>query len=163
MCIRDSVPVVNSLSSTTHVRRFNNHLATVSNQLFCIFFVQLVLDSARECDVAFYFPRFTFREEFSTEFLGVRSYNVIVASTQFQHVVYTLSLIHIFFLADSIYWERDWGKIQYNYRVNGNALIIGGMNANLTAMDAATKKARKNELLGATWDYYIAVSYTHLT
>ena len=60
------------------------------------------------------------------------------------------------FLADSIYWERDWGKIQYNYRVNGNALIIGGMNANLTAMDAATKKARKNELLGATWDYYIA-------
>ena len=60
------------------------------------------------------------------------------------------------FLADSIYWDRGWGKIQYNYRVNGNALIIGGMNANLTTMDAATKKARKNELLGATWDYYIA-------
>lgn len=59
-------------------------------------------------------------------------------------------------MADSIYWDRGWGKIQYNYRVNGNALIIGGMNANLTTMDAATKKARKNELLGATWDYYIA-------
>ena len=49
------------------------------------------------------------------------------------------------FLADSIYWERDWGKIQYNYRVNGNALIIGGMNANLTAMDAATNIKQRYE------------------
>jgi len=60
------------------------------------------------------------------------------------------------FLADSIYWDRGWGKILYNYRINGNALIIGGMNKDLTAMDAVTKKARKNELLGAMWDYYIA-------
>ena len=28
------------------------------------------------------------------------------------------------FLADSIYWERDWGKIQYNYRVNGMRLLL---------------------------------------
>ena len=48
------------------------------------------------------------------------------------------------------------GKTLYNYRVNGNALIIGGMNKDLTAMDAVTKKTRKNELLGAMWDYYIA-------
>lgn len=60
------------------------------------------------------------------------------------------------FLADSIYWDRGWGKILYNYRINGNALIIGGMNKDLAAMDVATKKARKNELLGAMWDYYIA-------
>ena len=60
------------------------------------------------------------------------------------------------FLADSIYWDRGWGKTPYNYRVNGNALIVGGMNKDLTTMDAATKKARKNELLGAMWDYYIA-------
>lgn len=60
------------------------------------------------------------------------------------------------FLADSIYLDRGWGKTLYNYRVNGNALIIGGMNKDLTAMDAVTKKTRKNELLGAMWDYYIA-------
>ena len=60
------------------------------------------------------------------------------------------------FLADSIYWDRGWGKTFYNYRVNCNALIIGGMNKDLAAMDAVTKKARKNELLGAMWDYYIA-------
>ena len=30
------------------------------------------------------------------------------------------------------------------------------MNKDLTAMDAVTKKTRKNELLGAMWDYYIA-------
>lgn len=60
------------------------------------------------------------------------------------------------FLADSIYLDRGWGKTLYNYRVNGNALIIGGMNEDLTAMDAVTKRTRKNELLGAMWDYYIA-------
>lgn len=60
------------------------------------------------------------------------------------------------FLADSIYWDRGWGKTLYNYRINGNALIIGGMNKDLTTMDAVTKRTRKNELLGAMWDYYIA-------
>ena len=30
------------------------------------------------------------------------------------------------------------------------------MNEDLTAMDAVTKRTRKNELLGAMWDYYIA-------
>ena len=30
------------------------------------------------------------------------------------------------------------------------------MNEDLTAMDAITKRTRKNELLGAMWDYYIA-------
>lgn len=63
------------------------------------------------------------------------------------------------FLADSIYWDRSdvsagW-YVCYNYRVNGDAVIIAGMNQ-VSTMSAATKKTRSRELIDALWDYYSA-------
>ena len=64
------------------------------------------------------------------------------------------------FLADSIYLDRSTPQmtrlILYNYMLNGNSVAISGMNANLTTMNAETKRARKLELITAMWDYYIA-------
>lgn len=62
------------------------------------------------------------------------------------------------FLADSVYIKRDWGDGTFmvspmNYSINGNSLIIGGMN-NIPTMDPATKSTRKIELFTALWSYY---------
>ncbi len=64
------------------------------------------------------------------------------------------------FLADSVYMKRDWDDGTFmittqNYAINGNGLIIGGMNQ-VSTMDATTKKARKIELFTALWAYYRA-------
>ena len=63
------------------------------------------------------------------------------------------------FLADSVYWDRSdvsagW-YVCYNYRINGDAVIIAGMNQ-VTTMTAVTKKSRSLELIEALWDYYSA-------
>lgn len=62
------------------------------------------------------------------------------------------------FLADSLYMQRDYGegqiyKYPLNYLINGDAVIIAGMNT-LSELTDFDKKTRKTELFNAMWDYY---------
>lgn len=62
------------------------------------------------------------------------------------------------FLADSLYMQRDFGggeiyKYPANYMINGDAVIIAGMDI-ISKLTEAEKKARKLELFNALWDYY---------
>ncbi|HEY9551570.1 MAG TPA: hypothetical protein VIQ97_04725 [Prevotella sp.] len=64
------------------------------------------------------------------------------------------------FMADSLYMQRDFGngdirKYVQNYMINGNSLIVAGMNR-ISTIDEKTKKTRKLELITALWTYYIA-------
>lgn len=61
------------------------------------------------------------------------------------------------FLADSVYQIRTNGRyIMYNQMINGNAIVIAGMNKDLKTMTAATKRSRSLELINTLWNYYIA-------
>ncbi len=62
------------------------------------------------------------------------------------------------FLADSVYMKRDWGdgnikKTAYNYYINGNSIIIAGLNK-VSTMTEYEKSTRKAELFNAMWTYY---------
>ncbi len=62
------------------------------------------------------------------------------------------------FLADSVYMQRDYGngyiaKYTYNYYMNGNSVIIGGMNK-IPTMTEYEKSSIKAELFSALWSYY---------
>ncbi len=62
------------------------------------------------------------------------------------------------FLADSLYMQRDYGegniqKFPQNYLINGDGLIIAGMNE-IPTMPETEKNTRKLELFNAMWDYY---------
>ncbi len=63
------------------------------------------------------------------------------------------------FLADSLYMQRDFGEsggiVKYptNYMINGDAVIIAGMNV-ISELTEAEKKSRKVELFNALWNYY---------
>ena len=79
---------VHSVSVAAHVRNFGNQGNLVGDQLLCIFQTEFVLGSARHGDIHFLFPRLLASEESSAlELVGERSHNVVVAGTQFQHVV----------------------------------------------------------------------------
>ena len=67
-------------------------------------------------------------------------------------------MLYRVFLADSLYMQRDFGdgnimKTPTNYMINGDALIIAGMNV-ISELTDAEKKARKLELINALWNYY---------
>lgn len=67
-------------------------------------------------------------------------------------------MLYRVFLADSLYMQRDFGdgnimKTPTNYMINGDALIIAGMNV-ISELTDAEKKARKLELVNALWNYY---------
>ena len=67
-------------------------------------------------------------------------------------------MLYRVFLADSLYMQRDFGdgnimKTPTNYMINGDALIIAGMNV-ISELTDTEKKARKLELFNALWNYY---------
>lgn len=68
------------------------------------------------------------------------------------------------FLADVIYQDKstEWTPNRYiysNQMLNDNSLSIAGMNEELAAMDATTKKARQAELINTMWNYYLAEGF----
>ena len=81
---------LDSFRSTTHIRNFGNQLYFVCNQGLCIFFVEFVLESTRQSYIARDDPYFFAFYEFAFfgKLLGKRFYDILVRSTEFEHIVY---------------------------------------------------------------------------
>src|SRR5574344_332292 len=79
----------NSARLATHIGNFSNVFYTVLQKFFCIFFAQLILESARTSDVAFYAPSFLTGSEFSfaREFVSHILNFIAVRSTHIKHIV----------------------------------------------------------------------------
>src|ERR1044072_4638431 len=52
-CLKENL---NSFRSGWHISPFGNANAAISNKLFCLIAVQLVLGGTRQCNITFHFP-----------------------------------------------------------------------------------------------------------
>ena len=90
-CKEDTVRLecVDSFRGTTHVGNLAAAPCSVSNQFLSIVTVQLVLESARQCDITFYRPSFLAGSKFSLsrELLSHHLNAVLVRSTHNEHIV----------------------------------------------------------------------------
>ena len=94
-----TVEVVHSAGRAAHVGGFDDHHAAVLDERLCVILVELVLDRARECDVALDFPRLAALDELGAELGGVGLDDVVVAGAELEHVVDAF-LRHSLFIVD---------------------------------------------------------------
>ena len=81
------VQELDGLGRAAHVGGLDDHLAAVVNQLLGVFPGHLVLDGAREGDIALDFPGLVALDELGAELLGERLDDVVVGGAKHLHVV----------------------------------------------------------------------------
>jgi hypothetical protein len=54
-------------------------------------------------------------------------------------------------------WPEGMEYLYYNYKATGKSLAFAGVNEAFALMTAAEKTTRKNELVGAIFDYYASI------
>ena len=94
-----AVEVVDGVGRAAHVRGLDDHHAAVLDEHLGVIAVELVLDGAREGDIALDFPGLAALDELGAELGGVGLDDVVVAGAELEHVVDAF-LGHSLFVVD---------------------------------------------------------------